>query len=162
MEPTTTTGLSVFRRQVKKIGGLFDGVGAVRDDDAVGFVFVEDLVNRAHQSRASLCPPARGSAVGETASLVLRRFLLVRATAGAVRRRSSRLPASMYQARSRRSLPTESMVPPVKINATLGKLAMKNPSSFNIDDVIVIIRGRIQVQADGVLKRSNRSSRSRP
>src|SRR5687768_3266805 len=31
----------------------------------------------------------------------------------------------MYQARSRRSLPTESMVPPVKMSAIRGKLAMK-------------------------------------
>ena len=49
MEPTTTTGLSVLSVRFKKIGGLFDGVGAVGDDDAVGFVFVEDLVNRAHE-----------------------------------------------------------------------------------------------------------------
>ena len=49
MEPTTTTGLSVLSDEIQKIGGLFDGIGAVGDDDAVGFVFVEDLVNGAHQ-----------------------------------------------------------------------------------------------------------------
>src|SRR6476620_1931842 len=40
----------------------------------------------------------------------------------------SRFPASMYQARSSRSVPTESMVPPVRIKPTLGKAAILVPS----------------------------------
>src|SRR6266705_2242134 len=45
-----------------------------------------------------------------------------------------RFPASMYQARSNRSLPTESMVPPVMISATRGKLAMVGVLSYGVGD----------------------------
>src|SRR5215467_2356389 len=66
----------------------------------------------------------------------------------------SRFPASMYQARSRRSLPTESIVPPVSINATLGKLAMKDPSLCAI-----LCHEQISVS---YLRASTSSSRSKP
>src|SRR5262249_2302384 len=68
----------------------------------------------------------RRNGISSTAAIVLSSGRRLRSSPS-----PSRLFVSMYQAKSRRSTPTESIVPPVRINPTLGKTFIATETSPN-------------------------------
>ena len=96
----------------------------MRDDDAVGLVLVEDCVDFAHQIEPILVDQGLAWQAAERDFLDCRDIRKLRncASNSPLPRR---FPASMYQAKSSRSAPTELIVPPVRINPTLGKALMR-------------------------------------